>query len=84
MTPAQQIVMRLMQTYKPDMDRHDDRISNHMDFQGKDIKRMCYSEEQLQLMLDDRDLVGAICRANDGEPMWELSVRNYLFAWVAS
>ncbi len=68
------LIDRLMNVFPPDMSRVVD-----LDENGGRLP--CYSGAQLQAMLDDKSLVAEIQRANDGTPMWSLSVRNFLIGY---
>jgi hypothetical protein len=64
------LIDALIRVYPPDMTREDD----------DNTRRECYSETQLHSMLRDKELVFAICQANEGIPLWRESVRNFLIA----
>lgn len=65
-----------MRAFPPDMQRNDYDVDT-----DTAIQRACYSASQLEAMLGDPDLVNAICRANEGDPMWTASVRNFLLGY---
>lgn len=70
------LVAALMRAFPPDMQRNDYDVDN-----DACIQRACYSTSQLTDMLGDPDVVSALCRANDGDPMWTASVRNFLLGY---
>lgn len=65
------LIDRLLAVYPPDMERGD---------YDDNVRRECYSESQLCVMLGDRELARELCQANDGIPLWRESVRNFLIA----
>lgn len=84
------LVSRLMKAHPPDMMRSREGlpqlIGGDHGRQGgvkEDFICPCYSTAQLMLILDDQDLVNALCRANEGVPIWPESVRNFLLGWLA-
>lgn len=75
------LVDRLLETYAPDMLRIDDAAIVRESAGGNGgVQRACYSETRLLEMLNDCFLVGRICKAHEGYPMWRESVRTYLVA----